>query len=79
MRIKIVADSMKTEPLRELLAALASIGLHQTAQVGVNGPECWTVETPFLTPSQHALVFSRLIKLDGKPLLGLVREPTDAA
>lgn len=64
MRIRIEADSVKTEDLRALLAALANVGLHQTAEVGVNGPECWSVRTGHLTPRQFAQVVGRVVTTD---------------
>lgn len=64
MRIQIHADSVKTEPLRELLAALSRHNLPK-AEVGCNGPECWTVTTPFLKPKEFAQLFGDLVTVDG--------------
>lgn len=61
MRIRIEADSVKTNDLRALLAALAVVGLARTAQVGVEGPECWSVRTGHLTPQQFAQVVGRIV------------------
>ena len=74
MRIQIHIDSADTEQVRELLAALASIGKHESATVGLNGPECWTATTPHLTPNEHAAVVARLVKINGVPLDEIVKE-----
>jgi len=65
VRVQIHIDSANTSQLRELLAALASIGKHETATVGLNGPECWTATTPHLTPDEFARVTGRLVKHKG--------------
>ena len=65
MRVQIHVDSANTPQVRELLAAVASIGKAGEAKVGLNGPECWTATTPHLTPDEFARVTGRLVKHKG--------------
>ena len=74
MRVQIHIDSANTKQVRELLAALAGIGKHESATVGLNGPEHWTATTPHLTPYEHAAVVGRLVKVNGVPLEEIVKE-----
>lgn len=68
MRVFIEADSMTTKQLRALLAELSKIGKHQTATVGLNGPEKWTIRTPPLSPDEFATVTGNLIRFNGEPI-----------
>lgn len=72
MRVQIHADSVETRELRSLLAALATVGKSETATVGLNGPECWTVTTPHLSPNEFAQVVGQVVKHNGVPLAELI-------
>jgi len=67
MRIKIAFDGASTETVRELAAALSTVGADMP-QMGCDGPEKWRGETSKLTPSQWARVAARLIKFEGQPV-----------
>jgi hypothetical protein len=68
VRIRIDFDGAKTETVRELMAALANVGLRKSLTVGCDGPECWSGTTPSLTPNQFAAVVARLVKVDGETI-----------
>lgn len=74
MRVQVHIDSATTGQLRDLLEALAQIGKSESATVGLNGPECWSATTPFLSPSEHAQVVSGLVHYRGRKLRELVTE-----
>lgn len=68
MRIKISFDSASTEAVREMAVALHHVGLTGKLEVGVNGPERWSGNTPSLTPQQWASVAAHLVKWQGAPI-----------
>lgn len=68
MRISIHADGVPTEQVREIAVALHRVGLTGELKVGCDGPHHWKVETPKLTPGQHAQVACHLIKFQGEPV-----------
>ena len=68
MRIQIKFDSASTEAVREIAVALHNVGLTGKLEVGVNGPERWSGNTPMLTSQQFASVAARLIKWEGQPI-----------
>jgi len=74
VRVQIHIDSANTKQVRELLAALAGIGKHESATVGLNGPEHWTATTPYLTPQEHAELVARLVRFNGVTLEQLIKE-----
>ena len=61
MRIRISADSATEHQLRSLLEAVSKVGLSGTTTVGLNGPECYSLETAHLTPRQFALIVSEIV------------------
>ena len=79
MRVTIHVDSATTEQIRPLLACLSEIGKHETATVGLNGPECWVATTPPLTENQFAQVFAKLVKVDGRTIAETLKAVEDAA
>lgn len=74
MRVRLVGDSASTEQVRKLAAALHRLGESTSGQlkVGLNGPECWSFESPPLYPRQFALVVGQLVTFDGTPIADLL-------
>lgn len=67
MRIRIVFDGAEPRAVRDMAAALSTVGLTGELKVGCDGPEKWAGETPSLTPNQFAAVVARLVKYHGVP------------
>lgn len=74
MRITIAFDSADTASVRKLAVALHHVGLTETLQVGVNGPEHWSGSTPPLRPNEFARVAAELIKFHGEPVADILNE-----
>jgi hypothetical protein len=72
VRISIHADSATTKQTRMMLAALAKLGKHESATVGLNGPDCWTLTTPMLSPNEFAQVTGQLVKIGETPIAELL-------
>lgn len=68
MRIAIQFDGASTEAVRDMAAALSAVGLRGELQVGCDGPEKWSGQTPKMTSAQWARVAARLIKFQGAPI-----------
>jgi hypothetical protein len=74
MRVSIQFDSASTEQVRQLAVALHKVGLTETLNVGVNGPEKWSGHTGKLTPNQFASVVASIVKVDGETIAAFVNE-----
>ncbi len=72
MRIQVKFDSATTEQTRSMAVALHKANHPGELQVGVNGPECWTGETPMLTPNEFATVVANLVKYHGATVAELL-------
>lgn len=72
MRVRLVGDSANTDQVRKLAAALHRIGKTGELKVGLNGPECWSFESPHLYPVQFGLIVGQLVTFDGVPVADLL-------
>lgn len=65
MHTQLKGHGASLDAIRELMVALHGVGLTGQLQVGCDGPEKFTYETPHLTPNQFASVVSHLVKFEG--------------